>query len=105
MGLKTIFIVIITALLTVFFMQNSEPVQVSILFSKIEISKLALLPGLAFTGFLVGYIAGRTGRNRAARSPETIQTPIDSVNHLNSPVQPENRMPGNLSQEDQDYIR
>lgn len=105
MGLKTIFIILVTALLTVFFMQNAEPVQVSFLFSKVEISKLALLPGLALTGFLVGYITGRSGRKRASRSREILMPPVDSGTQPNSSIQPENRQPGTLSQEDQDYIR
>lgn len=104
MSLKTIFIIILTVLLTVFFMENAETITVNVLFSKIEVSKMVLLPGLALSGLVIGFIMGRSGRSRADRRRE--QKYADSMpdadhNHLHAPG---SSSQGGLSQEDQDYI-
>lgn len=108
MNVKLIFVVIVTVILTVFFMQNAELVQVNFFFSTIQVSKLALLPGLALAGFLIGFILGRSGRSRAARRRELLYAEREQAfNHQGDNQQPDRQqnLPGkNLSQEDQDYL-
>lgn len=108
MNVKLIFVVIVTVILTVFFMQNAELVQVNFFFSTIQVSKLALLPGLALAGFLIGFILGRSGRSRAARRRELLYAEREQAfNHQGDYQQPDRQqnLPGkNLSQEDQDYL-
>ncbi len=98
MQFKYIFIILVTVVLTVFFMQNSEPVDVMFLFTKMKVSKLALLPGLAIFGFLVGYVMGRTGKRRAEKQRDLKSGP----NASDSETLPSK---GRLSQQDEDYIR
>ncbi len=108
MSVKLIFVVIVTVLLTVFFMQNAEMVQVNFFFSTIHLSKLALLPGLAVAGFLIGFILGRSGRSRAARRRELLYAEREQAFNERSDRHQSERhqnLPGkNLSQEDQDYL-
>jgi len=84
MNVKLIFVVIATVILTVFFMQNAERVQVNFFFSTIQVSKLALLPGLAVAGFLIGFIVGRSGRSRAARRRELLYAEREQAFHNQS---------------------
>lgn len=106
MSFKLIFVILVTVALTVFFMQNAEPVQVNIFFSRFEVSKLALLPGLAAAGFLIGFITGRTGRSRAARRRELLYAEREMTGQADTSAQSgtSQQLPGKLSQEDQDYI-
>lgn len=104
MNLKLIFVVIVTVVLTVFFMQNAEMVQVSFFYSKVQVSKLALLPGLAVAGVLIGFIIGRSGRSRAARRRELLYAEREQTFNQTNTGNHENLPGRNLSQEDQDYI-
>jgi len=70
MSLRILFIIVITAALTVFFMQNSEPVTIRVLFETMTMSKQTLMPGLLLFGFITGYIMGLAGKRKARKQKE-----------------------------------
>ena len=105
MNSKIIFIIIITVLLTSFFILNSEPVLVNFLITKTYISKLALLPGLAMLGFIVGYIMGRSGNRKAVRQHlhKYGYGPQSESNTTSTSENPYKERP--LTKEDEDYLK
>ena len=56
---KTIFIIILTVLLTVFLMVNTEPVDFDFLVATIPVSKLLVIGICIVIGFIIGFVAGR----------------------------------------------
>ncbi|MCX2574760.1 lipopolysaccharide assembly protein LapA domain-containing protein [Pedobacter sandarakinus] len=56
---KTIFIIILTALLTVFLMVNTDPVDFNFLVTTVAVSKLLVIGICIIIGFIIGFIAGR----------------------------------------------
>lgn len=64
MRIKTIFIIVITILLTIILMQNADPVQFKVLFFETTTSKLLMMAIVALAGFIIGYLVGRPKRTR-----------------------------------------
>ncbi|HTI57996.1 LapA family protein [Mucilaginibacter sp.] len=91
MRIKTMLIIIITILLTVVIMQNSEPVFFNVLFATYHISKLAMLLFAAIAGFIIGVLVGRPGRPKYI--PGQVEDADAKKDH-----------PNTLSDEDRDYI-
>lgn len=86
MSVKTIFIIIISVLVTIILMKNTDEVNFW-LFGDTSVPKLAVLGVMFFSGAVVGYMLGRPRR----RMTETGEITEDQ--------------PGKtLSQEDRDYI-
>ena len=56
---KTIFIIILTVLLTVFLMVNTEPVDFDFLVATVPVSKLLVIGICIVIGFIIGFVAGR----------------------------------------------
>lgn len=91
MRIKTIFIILITVLLTVVIMQNTDEVIFKFLFSRFYVSKLVMLLFAVVLGFIVGVLIARPGRPRyKPGQPEETDTPEKPNN--------------TLSDEDRDYI-
>ena len=91
MRTKTILIIILTALFTIFLMINTDAVQFDFIFLKKDISKLVVVGVCTFAGFVLGFWAGR---------PKTTVTSYDKEieqqsNTINKST---------LSDEDRDYI-
>jgi putative membrane protein len=91
MRLKTIFIIIVTVIITVIIMQNADEVLFSLLFWNVYLSKLIVMAGLTLIGFIVGFLVGRPRKN-----PVIYNTTENEVKK-----QPES---DTLSEEDRDYI-
>ncbi len=91
MSAKTIFIIVITVLVTVILMKNTDEVTFW-LFGDTSVPKLAVLGCMFGLGFAVGFAAGR---------PRKKTLPEDTVV---TPLPQETGRPG-LSEEDNDYIR
>ncbi|WP_316815576.1 hypothetical protein [Pedobacter nyackensis] len=89
MRTKTIFIIIFTALITIFLMINTDPVEFNFIFLKKDISKLVVVGVCTFVGFILGYWAGR---------PKTTVSTYDREIDAHS----DNK--NNLSDEDREYI-
>ncbi|PWG79743.1 hypothetical protein [Pararcticibacter amylolyticus] len=94
MSSKTIFIIIITVLVTVILMNNTEEVEFWI-FGIARVPKLAVLGGMFAFGFVFGFLAGRPRRKKVV------------INDHSSPAsptaEPDDFRP-KLSDEDRDYI-
>lgn len=91
MRLKTIFIIIVTIILTVVIMQNNQEVKFNILFWQPYISNLIIMVVLVVTGFMLGVLVARPRKIR-------INTDHEAIDHeTNSPHD-------TLSDEDRDYI-
>lgn len=91
MRIKTMFIILITVLLTVVIMQNTDRVRFSFLFSDFMVSKLIVLLAVAIIGFIIGVLVGRPRRKNYMPEPEV---EVDGVK----------KHPDTLSDEDRDYI-
>lgn len=91
MSAKTIFIIVITVLVTIILMKNTDEVTFW-LFGDTSVPKLAVLGCMFGLGFAVGFAAGRP--RKKTLSEDTVVTPLPQ----------ETDRPG-LSEEDNDYIR
>jgi uncharacterized integral membrane protein len=65
MRVTTMLIIIITVLLTIVLMQNTEPVRFNILFGTFYVSKLAALLTFGVAGFILGVLVGRPKKARS----------------------------------------
>ena len=83
---------IITVLLTVVIMQNTERVYFNFLFATFHIPMLPMLLLVAVVSFIVGVLVGRPGK------PKYIPGQVEDVD-------PNKKQTGTLSDEDRDYIR
>jgi uncharacterized integral membrane protein len=91
MRIKTMVVIIITILLTVVIMQNTENVKFNFLFSTFIISKLVMLASVAVVAFIIGVLVGRPGK------PKYVQGNNEEVDRTK-------KQSGTLSDEDKDYI-
>ena len=91
MRIKTMIIIIITVLLTVVIMQNTEEVNFNFLFSTFRISKLLTLTAVAVVAFVIGILVGRPGRPKYLKGKE------EDIGY-------EKKQTNTLSDEDRDYI-
>ena len=91
MRIKTIVIILITVLLTIVIMQNSDQVLFKILFFETRISKLIIMLLIAAVAFVLGYLVGRPKRVIRLGG----DTDGDDL-HQNKP--------GTLSDDDKEYI-
>ncbi|WP_113661676.1 LapA family protein [Pedobacter nanyangensis] len=89
---KTIFIIVITALLTLFLVANNDAVEFNFLIGKpVEVSKLIVIGICILTGFILGFIAGRPRKTYSSYNDEV------EKNYANE-------QKSALSDEDRDYI-
>lgn len=88
---KTIFIIILTALLTIFLMVNTEPVDFDFLVATVSVSKLLVIGICIIIGFIIGFIAGRPRK--------TVSSYDDEIQKHNP-----NGNKNELSNEDKEYI-
>lgn len=92
MRTKTIFIIIFTALLTIFLMINTDPVEFDFIFVKKDISKLVVVGVFTFIGFVLGYWVGKP-KTVISTYDQKFDDPKANTDHRNM-----------LSDEDKDYI-
>jgi putative membrane protein len=91
MRAKTIFIIIFTALITIFLMINTDAVEFNFIVVKKDISKLLVVGVCTFVGFILGYLAGRPKTTISTYDKE-----LDGYSNDNK---------NNLSDEDREYIK
>lgn len=91
MSAKSIFIILLTVLLTILVINNNEEMTFWI-FGEAKLPKLGVLGGVFFVGWLIGFLMGRP-----KSTPKNTEADEDETEH----VRPKNTL---LSQEDQDYI-
>ncbi|RYF22967.1 MAG: LapA family protein [Flavobacteriales bacterium] len=93
MKTKTVIIIILTALLTIFLMVNSDPVDFDFLIgAPVPVSKLLVIGICILIGFILGFLVGRPRKTVSSYDTE-IEKGYSS---------PENK--STLSDEDRDYI-
>ncbi len=95
MRTKTIFIIVLTVLITIFLMMNTDAVEFDFIFAKKQISKLLVIGICTFAGFLLGYWAGR---------PKTVISTYDRSDDEIHPGTPSASSKETLSDEDREYI-
>jgi uncharacterized integral membrane protein len=96
MSFKTIFIIIVSVLVTVILMNNTDEIQFWI-FGNAKIPKLAVLGFMFGLGAIVGYLAGRP--RKKPNKHENFEDNENEFTHPNS-----NKESSRLSDEDRDYI-
>jgi putative membrane protein len=90
MRAKTIFIILMTAIITVFLVMNTDEVRFDFIFAKKDVSKLLVIGVCTFIGFVLGYWAGR---------PRTV---VSSYDDKFDHTEPNSK--NTLSDEDRNYI-
>ncbi|RYG01203.1 MAG: LapA family protein, partial [Chitinophagaceae bacterium] len=58
MSAKTIFIIIVTVIITLFLMVNTDPVDFDFLVTTLSVSKLVVIGFCTVLGFILGFLAG-----------------------------------------------
>lgn len=92
MKAKTILIIVLTALLTIFLTVNNDAVEFNFIIGEpIEVSKLVVIGICIVIGFILGFIAGRPRK--------TVSTYDTGIEHQQS-----QSGTSTLSNEDRDYI-
>jgi len=91
MSAKTISIIILTALLTIFLMVNTEAVDFDFLVTTVPVSKLLVIGICIIIGFIIGFVVGR---------PRKTVSSYDDEIERHQPVSNKKE----LSDEDRDYI-
>lgn len=89
---KTIFIVVLTALLTIFLMVNNDAVEFNfIVGNPVEVSKLIVIGICILIGFILGFITGRPRKTYSSYNDEVEKNYAEEQKST-------------LSDEDRDYI-
>ncbi|MFD2583875.1 lipopolysaccharide assembly protein LapA domain-containing protein [Pedobacter vanadiisoli] len=92
MSAKTTSIIILTALLTIFLMVNTDPVDFDFLVATVPVSKLLVIGVCIIIGFIIGFVVGR---------------PRKTVSSYDDDIERKAQTTGSkkeLSDEDRDYI-
>lgn len=90
MRAKTFFIILLTAIITVFLVMNTDEVEFNLIYAKKDVSKVAVIGICTFIGFLLGYWTGRPRKIVGHNNDEFDHSLPESTN--------------TLSDEDRDYI-
>ncbi|HEY1062096.1 MAG TPA: hypothetical protein VGE44_10440 [Daejeonella sp.] len=98
MTFKTIFIIVVTVLVTIILMNNTDEVSFWI-FGDVRLSKLAVLGVMFGLGLIIGFMAGRPRKRIKAETFNTAESLQDKDYDF---VKDD---PNQLSDEDRDYIR
>jgi uncharacterized integral membrane protein len=93
MRAKTLFVIVLTVLITVILMQNADEVKFKILFWELYLPKLVILTGVIFLGIILGMLLA----SRASRA-RTFDHDDHNQNNNNQNTY------DTLSPEDRDYI-
>lgn len=104
MSFKTLVIIILSVLITVIFMQNTDEVFFTILWKEFSVSKLLMMAIVTVFGFIIGVIVGRPKKKKEVNSYSK-EVPLE-VNQINDEDSDYISMkkPNTLSDEDKDYI-
>lgn len=98
MRVSTIAAIVITVLLTVVIMQNTDEVKFNILFADVYMSKLVMMTAIAVASFIVGVMAGRPRKTQRVEMHEDADLDEDDLDRRYQ------RRNDTLSDEDRDYI-
>lgn len=91
MSTKSVFIIVLSVMLTIFLMSNTDAVNFNFIVTTIPVSKLAVIGICMVIGFILGYIVGK---------PKMTHSSYDNEFKENTDEKSKNT----LSDEDRDYI-
>lgn len=91
MRAKTIFIIVLSVLITIVIMQNSDEVWFSLFFWNVSVSKLVVMASIALISFLIGFLSGRKKQKPVEAAADYQDTPVKNQD-------------SGLSEEDRNYI-
>lgn len=69
---KTIIVLILLALFLIILLQNTKVVKIQLLFWKIGMSRIIMLPITLFLGIVIGFIIGKTKKRRGVKSDSNL---------------------------------
>ncbi len=103
MSFKTIVIIILSVLITVIFMQNTDQVVFTLLWKEIYVSKLIMMLIVTLFGFILGVIIARPKKKKLA------ETAVSSIPfEINDTTTNDDYLATNkkstISDDDRDYI-
>lgn len=101
MSIRTILVIILSVVLTIFFLENNQIVEINLWVFNARVSKSILLPSLTILGFLIGYITGHVHSYNRRRRKE--KNDLDRINKNAVPNSTEVKG-RTLSEEDQKYL-
>lgn len=101
MSFKTIVIIILSVLITVIFMQNTDQVLFTVLWKEIYVSKLVMMLIVTVFGFILGLIIARPRKKKLAESANNL--PFEA-NHPEESEYSETQQKNKLSDQDRDYL-
>lgn len=99
MSAKSIFIIVLTALVTIILMKNMDEVDFWI-FGVYSISKLLVLAVIFFLGMLIGWLLSRGKKKKETVTTSTYLNEEEDMDEI-----PSIKIRDGLSQEDRDYIK
>jgi hypothetical protein len=94
MSFKTIFIIVVSVLVTIILMNNTDEINFWI-FGDAKIPKLAVLGFMFGLGLIVGFLAGRPGKKPI----------VNNESDQDDYIEPNSGKQDQLSDEDREYIR
>nr|MBC7611975.1 hypothetical protein [Pseudopedobacter sp.] len=104
MSFKTIIIIILSVLITIIFMQNTDEVFFTILWKQFSVSKLLMMAIVTVFGFIIGVIVARPKKKKETITAskevpfEVNQSNNDETDYISM------KKPNALTDEDKDYI-
>lgn len=96
---KTIFAIILTALLTVFLTVNNDPVDFNFIVTTIPVSKLLVIGICILIGFILGFMV-RKPRKVVKKQETHIEKQVQPTAPTQQPVE----VSKTITSEDKDYI-
>ena len=100
MTFKTVFIILVSVLVTIVLMNNTDEISFWV-FGEIRVPKLTVLAVIFVLGLLVGFMLGRPRKKSASIGVNDHLEPAEEFGQSNSNELIESR----LSDEDREYLR
>jgi uncharacterized integral membrane protein len=101
MSFKTIIIIILSILITVIFMQNTDQVLFTILWKELYISKLIMMLVVTIFGFIIGVIVARPKKKKQVTQNADVPLEVTQTEDKDYIEMPKKQ---GLSDEDRDYL-
>jgi len=101
MSFKTIIIIILSILITVIFMQNTDQVLFTILWKELYVSKLIMMLVVTLFGFIIGVIVARPKKKKQVIQNADVPLEVTQSEDKDYIEMPKKQ---GLSNEDRDYL-
>jgi uncharacterized integral membrane protein len=101
MSFKTIVIIILSILITVIFMQNTDQVLFTILWKELYVSKLIMMLVVTLFGFIIGVIVARPKKKKQVIQNADVPLEVTQSEDKDYIEMPKKQ---GISDEDRDYL-